>query len=349
MALDRQTRADSRSLFATMAEIRAFELACARLWERGLISGEMHLGVGEEAIAAGVMAHVREGDAIAFDHRSGPPVVARGLDLEALLLEMLGDERGLCRGHGGHMHFLAPEQLAAGTGIVGATAPVACGFALAAEHLRPGGVAVAFFGDGAANQGALLEAFNLAAAWKLPVVFVCKDNRWAITTRARTVTGGNLLQRARGLGLKAQRTNGFRAEAVWAAAGEAISRARDGRGPTFLHARCPRPEGHFLGDPLVRVVRQPRSEGEAMKPDVIAGLTAQPGAPRRVRARALGRTSRTVAQLGAGQLRPRRDPVARMRRRLGARVAASLEHDAHARVDLAVQRVLEMTENSGRG
>jgi pyruvate dehydrogenase E1 component alpha subunit len=349
VALGRQTGVDARALLAKMAEIRAFELACARLWEQGLISGEMHLGVGEEAIAAGVMAHVRDGDAIAFDHRSGPPVVARGLDLESLLLEMLGDERGLCRGHGGHMHFLAPEQLAAGTGIVGATGPVACGFALAAQHLRPGAVAVAFFGDGAANQGALLEAFNLAAAWKLPVVFVCKDNRWAITTRARTVTGGSLLQRARGLGLRARRTNGFRAEAVWAAAGDAVARARNGGGPTFLQARCPRPEGHFLGDPLLRVVRQPRSEGEAMTPDVIAGLTAQPGATKRMRARALGRTTRTVAQLGAGQIRPRRDPLVRMRRRLGAHVAATVEHEARARVEHAVQRALEMTENGSHG
>ncbi len=349
MAPSHHARADARALLSTMAEIRAFELACAQLWERGLISGEMHLGVGEEAIAAGVMAHIRDGDAIAFDHRSGPPVVARGLDLESLLLEMLGDERGLCRGHGGHMHFLAPDQLAAGTGIVGATAPLACGFALAAEHLRPGAVAVAFFGDGAANQGSLLEAFNLAAAWKLPVVFVCKDNRWAITTRARTVTGGDLLQRARGLGLRTQRANGFRAEAVWTAAGEAIARARDGRGPTFLHARCPRPEGHFLGDPLIRLVRQPRSEGEAMRPDIIAGLTTQPGAPKHVRARALGRTSHTVAQLGMGQLRPRRDPLVRMRRRLGERAAASVERDARARVELAVQHALTITGNNGHG
>jgi pyruvate dehydrogenase E1 component alpha subunit len=275
--------------------------------------------------------------------------VARGLDLESLLLEMLGDERGLCHGRAGHMHFLAPEQLAAGTGIVGATAPLACGFALAAKQLRPGAVAVALFGDGAANQGALLEALNLAAAWKLPVVFVCKDNRWAITTRARTVTGGNLLLRARGFGLKAKRTNGFRAEAVWSAAGEAIARARDGKGPTFLQARCPRPEGHFLGDPLVRLVRQPRSEGDAMRPDVIAGLTARPGAPKRARARALARTSHAVAQLGLGQLRPRRDPLVRMRRRLGASASAAVEHEARARVDEAVRRVLEMTESDVNG
>jgi acetoin:2,6-dichlorophenolindophenol oxidoreductase subunit alpha len=347
--LTRRVRADDAALFATMSEVRAFELASARLWELGLISGEMHLGVGEEAIFAGVMSHLRDGDAIAFDHRAGPPVVARGVDLELLVLEMLGDERGLCRGRGGHMHFLAPDRLAAGTGIVGATAPLACGFALAAEQLHPDSVAVAFFGDGAANQGSLLEAFNLAAAWKLPVVFVCKDNRWAITTRTRTVTGGSLLQRARGLGLRAQRTNGFRAEAVWAAAGEAIARARDGKGPTFLHARCPRPEGHFLGDPLIRLLRQPRREAAAMAPDVAAGLTARPGAPMRLRARALGRTTHTVAQLGVGQLRPGRDPVARMRRRLGERVAAPVERDAHARVEQAVRQALEIAGNGHRG
>lgn len=337
------------ALFATMVEIRAFELASARLWQQGSISGEMHLGVGEEAIFAGVMAHVRDGDAIAFDHRGGPPVVARGVDLELLLLEMLGDERGLCGGRAGHMHFLAPEQLAAGTGIVGATAPLACGFALAAKRLRPNAVAVAFFGDGAANQGALLEAFNLAAAWKLPVVFVCKDNGWAITTRTGSVTGGDLLERARGLGLPARRANGTRAEAVWAAAGEAIGRAREGRGPTFLHARCPRPEGHFLGDPLIRLLRQPCRELAAMAPDAIAGLTAQPGAPLPVRARALARTSDTVTRLAIGQLRRRRDPVARMRRRLGNEIAGPVEREARARVEQAVRAALGITGNGHHG
>jgi pyruvate dehydrogenase E1 component alpha subunit len=335
-------------MFATMVAIRAFEMASARLWELGLISGEMHLGIGEEAIVAGVMAHVRDGDAISFDHRSGPPVVARGIGLESLLLEMLGSEEGLCRGHGGHMHFLSQGHLAAGTGIVGATAPLACGFALAAEHLRPGSVAIAFFGDGATNQGALLEALNLAASWKLPVLFVCKDNGWAITTRTGTVSAGDMLERAHGLGLRTQRANGIKAEAVWEAAGGAIARAREGNGPTFLHARCPRAEGHFLGDPLVGLVRRPRDELPALRPDIVAGLTARPGASKRLRALALGRTSRTVARLAIEQLRPGRDPVARMRRRLGKRVADPVEREARDRVEAAVQSALEIATGEGR-
>lgn len=347
--LPRRCRADRRELFRTMAEIRAFELASGRLWRQGLISGEMHLGIGEEGVVAGVMAHVRDGDAIAFDHRSGPPLVARGVPLEPLLLEMLGDERGLCRGRGGHMHFFAPDQLAAGSGIVGAAASLAAGFAFAAEHLRPGSACVAFFGEGAANQGMVLEALNLAAAWKLPVVFVCKDNGWAITVRSGTVTGGDLLRRARGLGVRARHANGAKVEAVYAEAAEAFARARAGRGPTFLHASCPRIEGHFLGDPLVRLVREPRREAPAMAPDVVAGLAARPGAPVGLRVRALARTSHTVAQLGMGQLRPGRDPVARMRRRLGRRSAARLERDAGDRVEGALRRVLEMTGNEGGG
>jgi pyruvate dehydrogenase E1 component alpha subunit len=172
-----------------MARIRHFERTIAELWREGRICGEMHLGIGEEAIAAGVVAHLREGDGLAVDHRSTPPLVARGVDLEAMLLEMLGSEDGLCRARGGHMHLFSAEHLAASSGIVGAGGPMACGFALAAQRLRPGAVGVGFFGDGAMNQGMLLEALNLAQAWRLPVLFVCKDNRWAISPHAHARSG----------------------------------------------------------------------------------------------------------------------------------------------------------------
>lgn len=248
-------------LYPLMAKARAFELALADLWRQGLISGEMHLGVGEEAVAAGVVAHIREGDALAVDHRSTPPLVVRGVDMVSMLREMLGRDDGLCRGMGGHMHLLCPDHLAASSGIVGSSGPVGAGFALAGKVLRPGSVAVAFFGDGAMNQGMLLETFNLAVAWKLPLVFVCKNNRWAVTTETSEVTGGEPVERARAFGLDVHSVDGLDARAVWLAAGSAIDRARRGNNPAFIHATCSRLEGHLLGDLMLRVASRPVGEG----------------------------------------------------------------------------------------
>ena len=158
------------------------------------------------------------------------------------------------------MHLFSPQYLAASSGIVGSAGPAAVGFALAAVQLKPETVAIAFFGDGAVNQGMLLESFNLAVAWKLPVLFVCKDNDWAITTRSRHVTGGNLNDRVRGFGMPATTVDGSIVEDVWYAAGEALDRARCGEGPAFLLASCVHLEGHFLGDPLHRIARHPLKE-----------------------------------------------------------------------------------------
>lgn len=234
-------------LYRQMLRSRRFEEAVKRLWEQGRISGEMHLGTGEEALAAGVVSHLRDGDAMALDHRGTPPLVVRGVDLVLLLREMLGDPGGLCAGMGGHMHLFSREHLAASTGIVGAGGPLAVGFALAAQLLRPGNVAVAFFGDGAMNQGMLLEALNLAAIWKLPLLFVCKHNAWAITTRSEAVTGGDLAQRVQGFGVPVSAVDGTEVESVWQAAALAIDGARRGQGPHFLLATCLRLDGHFLG------------------------------------------------------------------------------------------------------
>jgi len=220
----------------------------------------MHLGIGEEGIVAGVLGHLEEGDAVAADHRSTPPMVMHGVNQTAIVAECLGSTAGLGRGMGGHMHLLSREHLAASSGIVGAAGPLACGFALAHQHLRPDRVAVAFFGEGSMNQGMLLESLNLAGCWRLPVVFVCKDNGVAITTASNRVTSGNLPDRVRGFGIPAVEVDGSDVEAVWQAAGEAVLRARRGGGPGYIHASCVRPEGHFLGDPLVRIVRHPVGE-----------------------------------------------------------------------------------------
>ena len=140
---------DQWSLYSLMLKSRLLEEAVVKLWHDGLISGEMHLGTGEEAVNAGVVAHLREGDAMALDHRGTAALMMRGVDPVLILREMLGRPDGLCGGKGGHMHLFSKEHLAASSGIVGASGPTASGFALSAQYLRPGAVAVAFFGEGA--------------------------------------------------------------------------------------------------------------------------------------------------------------------------------------------------------
>lgn len=262
-------RADLWNLYRMMLHSRLFEAAVRQLWEDGDISGEMHLGTGEEAIAAGVVSQLVPGDAMALDHRGTPPLLMRGLDPVALLREFLGRPDGLCAGMGGHMHLFSREHLAASSGIVGSAGPAVVGFALAARRLRPGTLAVAFFGEGAMNQGMLLEAMNLAVVWRLPALFVCKDNGWAISSRSRSLTGGSLSDRAAGFGMPAVEINGADVETVWEAARAATARARRGEGPTFLHAHCVHLDGHFLGDPLVDAVRFPLRE----VPEMAAPLT----------------------------------------------------------------------------
>jgi TPP-dependent pyruvate/acetoin dehydrogenase alpha subunit len=244
-------------LYALMLKSRLFEEAIAKLWHDGLISGEMHLGTGEEAIVAGVVSHLREGDAMALDHRGTSALLMRGVNPVRIARELFGYPDGLCGGMGGHMHLFSKEYLAASSGIVGAAGPTAAGFALAAQYLRPGAIAVAFFGEGAMNQGMLMESMNLASVWNLPVLFVCKDDGWTITTKSVKMTGGDLNERARGLGIPAVEVDGREVSAVWEASHVAVERARSDQGPSFLHARCEHFEGHFLGFELIRVVREP--------------------------------------------------------------------------------------------
>ncbi|MCP4897792.1 MAG: thiamine pyrophosphate-dependent dehydrogenase E1 component subunit alpha [bacterium] len=251
---------DRVALYRLMLLSRLVEEAIGKLWHEGKISGEMHSGIGEEAIIAGTVSHLGDGDAMALDHRSTSPMVMRGIDPAAIIRECLGRADGLCHGMGGHMHLYSKEHLAASSGIVGAAGPAACGFALAHQHLRPNKVALAFFGEGAMNQGMLMESLNLASTWKLPVIFVCKDNGMAITTPSRQVTAGDLCERARSFDITTTSVDGADVESVWTAAANLVERARSGRGPGFLHATCSRPEGHFLGDPLLRIVRRPITE-----------------------------------------------------------------------------------------
>ena len=314
---------DALELYRHMARARAFELAQAGLWYQGLVSGELHLGTGEEAVAAGVASLLRQGDAVALDHRPTPVLTVLGIPLLLMLKEVLGRKDGLCGGWGGHMHLFSREHLAASSGIVGASGPCAVGLALAAQRLRPGSVAVAFFGDGACNQGMMMEAWNLAALWQVPALFVCKDNGWAITTRQSESTRGSLLERARAFGLDAVAVDGGDAVAVHETAARLIERARDRSAPAFLLARCPRLDGHFLGDPLVRIAHRPIAEGSELFGKVLSAATRS-GGGLGARARRLGTMMGTLFKARGEGRDGKDDPLARMREALG-RQASEVE------------------------
>ncbi|MFW9952731.1 MAG: thiamine pyrophosphate-dependent dehydrogenase E1 component subunit alpha [Candidatus Thorarchaeota archaeon] len=248
---------DKWRLYRIMLYSRLFENAVKDLWEKGKISGEMHLGTGEEAIIACVISQLERGDAIAVDHRGTPPFIMRGIDPILLLLEFLGHPKGLCAGQGGHMHLFSKEHLIASSGIVGSSGPAATGFGLALKSKKQKNVAVALFGEGAMNQGMMLESMNLASVWDLPVLFVCKDNEWAISTITNDVTGGNLISRAKAFGIEGYEVDGMDIEALWKVTNESISKIRNNGRPQFIHAHCVHTEGHFLGDLLLRYYRNP--------------------------------------------------------------------------------------------
>jgi pyruvate dehydrogenase E1 component alpha subunit len=318
---------DAADAYRLMVRMRLVDSVIARAWADGLVPGEYHSGIGEEAINAGVLLALGPDDALALDHRNTAPLIGRGTDPEGLLLEVLGADTGMNRGMAGHMHLIDPEVRAAGDGIVGAAGPLAVGQAIAAQRLRPGAVAVAFHGEAAMNQGMLMEAYNLAVAWRLPVLFVCKDNKWSITTHSADVTGKGPVRRAKGFGLATASVAGHRVAQVHAAAAALIQRARDGGGPGFLHATCHRPGGHFEGDPLVRVLEHPRREAENMAPGLLEGAG---GAPREG-ARGLAVLGSRIGRAAGDRAFHHRDPLFSARRLLPvAEARAILREEATA-------------------
>ncbi|MFQ6038709.1 MAG: thiamine pyrophosphate-dependent dehydrogenase E1 component subunit alpha, partial [Candidatus Aminicenantales bacterium] len=306
---------DLWKLYHRMLKSRIFEEKVIAFWKKGWIFGEMHTGVGEEAVAAGTVDHLEEGDAMALDHRGTPPLVMRGVDLTPLMLEFLGHPAGLCRGCGGHMHLFSQELTAASSGIVGASGPLGAGFALALKHLRPGKLALVFFGEGALNQGMLLESLNLASAWRLPVLFVCKDNSLAITTDSVSVTGGTIPDRIKGFGIPVVEVDGSDVEAVWEASFEATKIIREGRGPFFIRARCVHIEGHFLGDPLLEITRDPSGQLKQRAGPLMKSLIMGKGVRFPEKLRGIKKISALAAK-ATRQRRKSHDPLEVVRKRL---------------------------------
>ena len=343
---------DLPQLYRQMIRARTYELAVEELWSRGLISGEMHLGTGEEAVAAGVVTLLGDGDGLALTHRCSPALVVRGVPLVPMLRELLGREDGLGGGRGGHMHLFSKEHLAATSGIVGASLPTAAGFALANRHLRPGAVAVAFTGDGAMNQGMVLETLNLAVAWELPLVIVCIDNGWAITTTSESVTAGDLTQRAKAFGMHTERVDGRDVLAVHKSAAKAIDRARRAKGPSFLLATCPRIDGHFLGDFLLRMARKPVAEGKETLRRIVSAAMSRGGGGLAARAGGMTRMMSVMARARRGPAREGRgDPITVVRKQIKKHQAERQRIDAEvaAEIEAAVAAALAGAEGNDDG
>jgi TPP-dependent pyruvate/acetoin dehydrogenase alpha subunit len=341
---------DSWHLYSQMLRCRLFEKEVMRLWQEGAIPGEMHMSMGEEAIVVGIVDQLDNGDAMALDHRGTAPMLVRGVDPVLLLKEFMGRPDGLDGGMGGHMHLFSPENLAASSGIVGASGPAAVGFAIANRRLRPGKITVAFFGEGATNQGMLLESFNLAAAWKLPVMFVCKDNGQAILTQSVNVTGGNLMERAKGFGLRAIEVNGSDVEEVWNVAHQEIERLRKGEGSVFVHAICPHLEAHFLGDQLLRFGHPSMSEAIKLTAPLVKAHTQSKGAPLRERTAGLTEVLGIIWDTIRKHRSKEGDPIPPLRKKLSNfddEKLQELEKQVQNEIKIIVQQITLPVEQVG--
>jgi pyruvate dehydrogenase E1 component alpha subunit len=252
MATELPTTADVSTqlqLLEAMLRIRAFETAANQLYLSAKMPGLTHLYIGEEAVAVGVCSVLRVDDVITSTHRGHGHCIAKGADVRRMFCELLGKEEGYCRGKGGSMHIAdhANGNLGANA-IVGGSAGIATGAAFAAQRLGTDRVAVCFFGDGALGQGLLYEVMNMAALWKLPVVYVCENNLYNEYTHFSEVTAGSITSRAEAFGIPAVEVDGQDVLAVRAAAEQAVARGRSGNGPSFLLAATYRYHGHHVGD-----------------------------------------------------------------------------------------------------
>lgn len=261
-------------MYERMVLIREFEERVKALMEAGAPFGVAHFYVGQEAVAVGVCAALRPDDWIASTHRGHGHCIAKGVGVSPMLAELYGRANGTNKGKGGSMHITDSRVGMLGVNpIVGAGVPHAVGAALTAKYRQTGQVAVAFFGDGAANIGATHEAMNLAAVWRVPCVFVCENNGYAQSTPVEYSTAGEVWRRAAGYGMPGELVDGQDVFAVYEAAVQAVARARAGEGPSLIEARTYRYYGHSYGDDPHRY-RLADEEAAARERDCIARFRA---------------------------------------------------------------------------
>ena len=239
-----------QNLYRTMVRIRLFEEKVGECFLGGELPGFVHLYAGEEAVAIGVLQHLHDGDRIASTHRGHGHCIGKGVDVVGMMKEIYGKRDGVCHGKGGSMHIAdLSKGMMGANGILGAGAPLVCGAALAAKYRGNGDVGITFCGDGAANQGTVLESLNLAAIWNLPMIFVIENNGYAgATARNYATAASSFADRGVGFGVPGITVDGDDFFAVYEAAGEVIRRAREGGGPALLECKTNRFFGHFEGD-----------------------------------------------------------------------------------------------------
>jgi pyruvate dehydrogenase E1 component alpha subunit len=267
-------------LYRTMLTIRRFEERCNYLYMQGRIPSTLHLYIGQEAVAAGVCAHLRVEDYLLSTHRPHGHAIAKGVSLKAIMAELYAKVTGCCQGKGGSMHV---GDINAGMfpaiAIVGGNIPIAAGVALAAKRLNNNRVAVCFFGEGGANEGAFHEGLNMAALWNLPVIYICENNLYAASTPvAAAFKVEHVADRAAAYGMPGIIVDGNDVEAIYEAAGEAIAKARRGEGPTLIECKTYRLCGHSRSDPRTYRTKEEEAFWEAKDPIVrLAGRLQEIG------------------------------------------------------------------------
>jgi len=239
-----------KTLLKRMMTIRAFEETAGQQFYKGQIPGFIHLSTGQEGVSVGVCAALKDEDYIGTTHRGHGHIIAKGVDLNRMMAELYGRVDGFCKGKGGSMHvFDKAKGVLGANGIVGGGIPIVTGGALSAKLDGQGRVAVAFFGDGASNEGTFHEAVNLASVWKLPAIYVCENNQYGeFTANTDASAVKQISQRAAAYNIPGVSVDGNDVEVVYAAAVEAVNRARSGGGPTLLECNTYRWHGHFHGE-----------------------------------------------------------------------------------------------------
>ena len=257
-----------RDIFRTMWLIRRFEERAAEEYMKGHIGGFLHLAIGEEAAVVGSIAALRPTDPITSTYREHGQALARGSDPRAVMAELFGRSTGLCGGLGGSMHLMDAERdFYGGYGIVGGSIPLAVGLGFAIAYREENGVAMAMFGDGATNQGVLAESMNMAALWRLPVVFFVLNNHYGMGTAIdRASADPDLFKRAEAFGMPADQIDGMEVLSVYRAVQEAARLARDERQPSMIEARAYRYRGHSMSDPDTVRVADEKERWEARDP-----------------------------------------------------------------------------------
>ncbi|MHA1229611.1 MAG: thiamine pyrophosphate-dependent dehydrogenase E1 component subunit alpha [Candidatus Helarchaeota archaeon] len=247
------TDAQLLEIFEVMYRIRQFELTAYDLLGQNLIPGTLHTYAGEEAVATGVCFNLKKDDFVSSTHRGHGHCIAKGADINKMMAELFGKKTGYCKGKGGSMHIADFNVgMLGANGIVGGGIPIAVGAGLSCKMKYPGRVSVAFFGDGASNQGTFHESINLASAWELPVIFVCENNFYAMGTDIRKVSGNpNIAERAVAYGIEGLVADGMDVLDVYEKSKKAIEKARNDGGPTLIECKTYRIKGHSRFDPAL--------------------------------------------------------------------------------------------------